>query len=240
MITLAELQRRFSQVVKNEGFAIDSLPSSSTPRFPAKTRVEVYRYAYHARIVGVLEYTFAWSVKVLGKRRGGGILRDFLAAQPSRYRSIDEVGQNFPAYLAERRLDKEIPYLLELARFEWICNLCEVTAHGKESSKVRLKPSSFLFESSWPVHTIAEAGKKPKTLRRKPTRLLIYRLQGDAWWVSVSKKDFELLERMALGMDVADAGQLLLEKGFSPEQARKFFMKWSAQGAFSPFKKGKN
>ncbi|MDA0703602.1 MAG: DNA-binding domain-containing protein [Proteobacteria bacterium] len=93
----------------------------------------------------------------------------FSAAHPPERPILAEYGANLPAFLADHAVAKELPYLTDVARLEWLRQLAyfaadaeSVAAEGlaalAEADRIALRlarhPSVGLLESAYPVYAI--------------------------------------------------------------------------------------
>lgn len=115
--TLAELQRDFLADMRGvtPDAAMEHLASGA---IPAATGIAIYRNAYAARLREALENDHP----VLGRYLGDGLwarmCEGYLAAHPSRVRSLRHFGESLPEYLASVEPFSASPQLAELARLE--------------------------------------------------------------------------------------------------------------------------
>lgn len=67
--TLHTLQHRFKKALQTEArLNKDQLSALETPLVPFQTRIGIYQYAYHARIIEALESDFPRLQKRIGKK----------------------------------------------------------------------------------------------------------------------------------------------------------------------------
>ncbi len=86
-----------------------------SPRVAPARLFGIYRHAYRARLVESLSQDFPGLAAMLGAAVFAELVRDYLAAHPSRYRSIRWVGHALPDFLAARGPSP----LADMARLEW-------------------------------------------------------------------------------------------------------------------------
>lgn len=78
----------------------------------------VYKHAYSARLVEILENEFSALAAFLGAERFDIAARAYVAAVPSRHRNARWVGRDLADFLARTEPYADRPVLAELARFE--------------------------------------------------------------------------------------------------------------------------
>src|SRR6187402_3614901 len=100
---LAERQRIFKQVLKSQAAVSED-----------DRRMLVYRRGVFARMLESLSDDFPQIAQTLGDQEFRALISDYLAAHPSRYSSLAELGRDFPAWIAKIK-----PVLADLAELEW-------------------------------------------------------------------------------------------------------------------------
>ncbi len=110
--SLADLQRAFQDYVlgRDEAFRSAVRDSRRTDR---DTLLAVYRDGYALRLVEALGNDFPGLLAVTGPGDFEALARAYIAATPSRYRSVRWYGAGLADFLAAT------PALAEMARFEW-------------------------------------------------------------------------------------------------------------------------
>lgn len=87
-------------------------------RLPADTGLGIYAHAYGARLREALENDHPVLGQFLGDESWEALCSGYIAAHPSRVRSLRDFGNALPAYLAKVEPFRHHPQLAELARFE--------------------------------------------------------------------------------------------------------------------------
>lgn len=100
--------------------ATRTLASSSTE---STQRLEIYRNAYLGRLTESLKENFGALEAALGDAPFDEAVSAYIAAVPSRHRSIRWYGDSFPTFLAVTPPWKGMPWIADLARFEWTVTL---------------------------------------------------------------------------------------------------------------------
>ncbi len=241
--TLHELQKCFGEAVTNPDFCLDKLNwIKATPNFSLSDRMEVYRYAYRARMLESLTEDFLQVQLHLGKDRFSNLAHLFISDVPSTYASLAEVSREFPKFLRER-LPAGKEYVFDLARLEWACIVAETLVFDSsldleslsrisedERNKVRLAlhPGASLIESGWSISSLLKTGDTIP--RRYRTRLLISP-SSDSFEVSrVSRLEREILEKIKSGITIGNLTHFLVEKGMQENRISASFLKWGQKG----------
>lgn len=115
---LTELQRRFQARVLA---AESGIETELLPRDPAELgeRVGIYANGYAARLVEALGVTYPALQRTLGEEAFEQLIRDFVAANPSRFYSVRDYGGEVSLHLAGSGASPRERTLAELAAFEW-------------------------------------------------------------------------------------------------------------------------
>ena len=114
---LAELQRDFLADMRDVApdAAMEHLASGD---IPAATGIAIYRNAYAARLREALENDHPVLGRYLGDALWARMCDGYIAAHPSRVRSLRHFGESLPEYLAEVEPFSASPQLAEVARLE--------------------------------------------------------------------------------------------------------------------------
>lgn len=117
MSALAALQQRFLASVQGRADAAcaDDLAHG---RLPRDTGLRIYTHAYGARLGEALDNDHPVLGAYLGDELWRRMCEGYIAAHPSRYRSLRDFGVGLPAYLLHHEPFRAHPELAELAAFE--------------------------------------------------------------------------------------------------------------------------
>ena len=163
---LKSLQEQFfTSITKENNFFLKSIiPIGS---LSASECVEIYSRGYFARLTEALGETFEATWWVVGDREFFGLCQRCVKERPSSYFDLSEYGLEFLEFLSRQDLAKELPFLNDLAKFEWQFkdifhkkNLVPLMGDRSviNSSNINLtltlSPSATLFESQFSVYEI--------------------------------------------------------------------------------------
>lgn len=114
---LAELQRAF--LADMRGVETDAaMAHLASGGIPAATGLAIYRNAYAARLREALENDHPVLGRYLGDALWARMCDGYIAAHPSRVRSLRHFGESLPEYLASVEPFSASPQLAELAQLE--------------------------------------------------------------------------------------------------------------------------
>ena len=119
MNRLAELQQHFQQCLL--------VPPTDGPqawvradgRAAAERQLAVYIHAYAARLKEALASDYPAVLMAIGEDAFEQLSQTYLKTHPSRYFSLRDFGARLASFIAGEPAYRELPWLAELARFEW-------------------------------------------------------------------------------------------------------------------------
>ena len=202
-------------------------------------RLQIYSYAYHARLVECLAEDFDALRDILGENLFEEIAKEFVLTHPSRFASANEVGKPFAGFLAKLPKLADKPWAIDLARFEWSMveafyafeaprrgaeHLASATAQDWSELRVELDPSVQLFCSKWNLSSMLEDRTPPR--EESPYWGMVYRLEGDSHWQELTQPRYQLLLRLSAGAPIAEATSDLSSSDFNSE----LFSDWWTSG----------
>jgi len=223
-LTLSQFQHLFSQaslrpeealvdpVLLNEIIAGGSLTSD--------TALEVYRTGHIVRLTEALGETFEAVWWVAGDTDYFRLAKEFLLSHPSVSYNLSDFGKSFPAFLAERQPFSDLPFLADLARFEWVfkevfhlpphTSLTPDQFQQQELSgnlHLSFGPSVRLFQSPYSVYeiwklrgTVQES--PPEEDWKKPQWLLCYKYQQQVYVKHLSEPEYLLLDHLCSDLSI--------------------------------------
>jgi hypothetical protein len=222
MRDLASLQRTFQRHVYQPGRAMERAVLA-TPQANAARRLGVYADAYRSRLVEALGTDYPALQGLLGETGFGRMMREFVAAHPSRHPNLRWYGGELERFLARAPRWRRQPLLAELARFEWSLGLAfdapdAPTATAKEVAgvpaadwpgmRLRLHPSVrqlWLRSNAPQVWRAASEGRKPPgtVMQLRPLSWLIWRKGLEPFYRALPPEEAWALGAVARGCDFA-------------------------------------
>ena len=115
---LRQLQNKFQAYLLHSNSSFEEYVIN-TEKVPAEARLAIYANAYQSRLIEALAANYPVLQIYLGHEQFETLGQAYLFAYPSSYRSIRWFGDKLAGFLHENSPYKEIPYLAELAQFEW-------------------------------------------------------------------------------------------------------------------------
>jgi len=246
-MNLGALQRRMQIAIRDAG---------EPPALAGDGRgLAAYRYAWRARMHEALRTNYPVLHRVLGDEGFEAMADDYLAAQPSTFRSIRWFGHRLDAYLRAHPETLPHPAVADMARFEWaICeafdgpdaapmaaqSLAALAPGDWPGLRLALHPTCRMLDLEWSVAPIwrelAEADD-PDHQAAPPEPLdhtvLVWRRELQPQWRSVDALEAGLLKAIAAGLDFsalcALAGEAVGDEGAAAAVVRHV-RQWLAEG----------
>lgn len=223
MSTLLELQLQLRRAVLGGDNAALVAAIRGDGLDPA-ARLRIYRNHAFATLGAVLEGTFPVVCRVVDKRFFAYAVHEYLREHPPHSRCLVEYGVDFADFLAGFAPCKDLPYLADVARFEWALNMAatvrEVAALPIEAliavppEKVPcislcFQPSVRYFASEWPIDAIWQANQQsevPTVDLASGGACIEIRRAGDAVaWRRLDPGAFAFRTALADGLTLAEA-----------------------------------
>ena len=233
---LGEIQTRFQNTVSSRSAKPDGATLGIRDGGPITVarRLEIYRYAYFARIEESLDEDFPKLRRRMGRREFSRLSDRFLETRPSHYASLAELSGDFPTFVAEHGGDGAAE-LSALAAYEWRIVLSNVAPepkidsviHRGENPRFLLHPSVELLETMWEVDRPVKTGRP---LSPRPLRLLIARRRRGGISQRLSPSQYEVLSVIVIGSRVDELAPVVRAGRLSPKQVAGWIERWTVQG----------
>ncbi len=232
-LTLNQFQHLFSQAsLRPEHTGVDPmLLNGIMPggTLTSDTALEVYRTGHIVRLTEALGETFEAVWWVAGDEHYFELAQEFLLTHSSTSYNLSDFGKRFPDFLDKRQPFADLPFLADLARFEWLfkevfhlpphVSLTPDHFHQQPlSGNLRLTfgPSFRLFRSPYAVYEVWKLrGTSQDSLPAKnwgnPQWLLCYKHQQQVFIKHLSEPEYWLLDHLSSGASIEEALERTLE-----------------------------
>jgi hypothetical protein len=216
MRSLPELQREFGDELLGAGSAAG---------------MAVYRGNAYGNWHGALAGAYPVARRIVGAAFFEVLARDYARARPSASGDLNEYGDALAGFLEQYRGTRDLPYLPEVARLEWLAHRAYFAADParfdlSRPTEVRLAPACALMRSAWPVASIwlAHQGSgRPELvdLSAGPERALVHRPDWRVEVTALRPGDFAFLECLQAGetLGVALEAAVAEDAAFEPRRA---------------------
>jgi hypothetical protein len=231
---LRKLQQDFSRYITNKaGLVMDDVVENG--RIDGKTRLDIYRNAYHVRLKKCIEFDHSILGTYLGDELFDQMAASYIRDHPSRNPSLRHFCNQLPEFLKQNDPFKSLPIIAEIAAFERkLLDAFDGADHSRKTvsdllglpaklwPKMRLvfHPSLQVFEACWNSVECWQALKNDKTPPEARKQ--------EAWWFiwrnserltefrSMSRDGYILYRCLKDNYCFADACELLKE--YLPEE----------------------
>ncbi len=185
-------------------------PSGDT----AAARWRIYQEGYVIRLAEAIGNDYPAVERIVGPAAFTGVCSRYLAAFPPSSHDIGRAGAALAVYLPRDPVTERLPFLPDLARFEWTLAEAfvardvvpltwnDVAALGAErlaDLPLRAAPGTALIRSDWPLGELRLAkdtadGEIDIALEGPAVTLLVWRLGYEPRWVVVSEDEAAMVE----------------------------------------------
>jgi hypothetical protein len=233
---------------------------TSGPRMTALERLEVYRRAYHTRLVECLADDYPAVRHALGAGAFDALCRAYIARHPSRGPSLNDYGRSMAAFLLSH--DALSPFSIrafaaDLASLEWAivdvihsATAEHVTLDGLRDVPLELwaearlvpTPALRLLRLEYPANAYFQAmldGRNPAVPAAATSCVVVYRNGPKVWRMDLTQPMFAVLESLAAGRSLGEsleqaAGSFAEDdEGAAGRRVTGWFREWVASGLFA-------
>lgn len=241
MPALREVQAAFRRALLDDDAAeLASLVAEDG--FAVEERIAVYRNNVQVSLTAALRDTFPAICQLVDERFFAYAAHEFIRRDPPERASLSAYGAGFADFLAKFPPCRELGYLADVARLEWLLNaaahaadaramapaaLAAVAAEDTPRLMLRLHPSVDFLASPWPVDRIWRANRpEPSSdeaidLGSGGVRLEVSRCGEDVLLRSLDAATFGFRQALAAGATLHTATErgLAADAGFDVSAA---------------------
>jgi hypothetical protein len=191
-------QREFAAYIRDPG-------NNPAPADVREQRMSMYRELFFNNIEGFLSGNFPVLRKILTDRQWFALAQDFYATHSCKTPYFLEIPEEFLDYLQnERDNPDDLPFLLELAHYEWVEMALSIakeepvvnqqSLENLPERAVVLSPLAWPLVYQYPVQKIGPAFL-PLAAPKQPTFLIVYRnREDDVNFIEITPITYRLLE----------------------------------------------
>lgn len=176
---------------------------------PAPLHMTVYRTNVLGNWSAALAGAYPVVRAIVGAEFFGGLAHHYAHSHPSQSGDLNGYGSQLAAFLETFAHTRDLPYLPDVARLEWLVHLAYYAAGAApfdpaHPEQARLAPACAFLESAWPLARIWQAhqeGGQPAAvdLHAGPDRVLVHRPDWRVEVCSLGTGDYALLRRLLEG-----------------------------------------
>jgi len=118
-MNIKQLQQQFSDTLlyKNDQIAQQIKPKEA---FTSNELLQIYRNNFVMGVTEALSATYQHTLALVGETFFNAVARQFILSAPPQENNMMTYGNGFSEYLHNLEQLKELPYVAEMARFEWL------------------------------------------------------------------------------------------------------------------------
>jgi hypothetical protein len=223
MLALRDLQAEFCRALLGPGDASAALIAAFKDDPFAQERVAIYRNNVLASLTAVLRDTFPVICRLVDERFFAYAAHEFVRAHPPSRPALSEYGAAFPDFIERFPPCRELVYLADVARLEWLINVVATapdepalsldalsSVAPENAAELRFRLSSAYFESPWPVDRIWQANQPDAAdeaidLNAGGARIEVFRRDGAVAFRPIDPAIFGFRKALAEGAILGEA-----------------------------------
>ncbi len=222
------------------------------PQQSAAERLEIYQYAYFARLAECLEDDFPGVFHALGEEEFEKLSQEYVLAYPSGTRNLMHFGQNFAEFCARRKDSSTAPFLADLARLEWqmvevvhappgealpMERLAQLAPEQWAGIRLPKSPTLRFATYSYPVHAYMMAldhDEEPGIPEPLWSAVAVYRKGFQLWRMPLTRPMTAVLSALLDGQTLGEAlSRLENEENAGEDDVMVWFKEWVEGGFFA-------
>jgi hypothetical protein len=193
------------------------------PGDTTSSRWHIYQEGYVLRLTEAIGIDYPALERIVGPAAFTGICRRYLAAFPPSSHDIGRAGASLASYLPRDPVTDRLPFLPDLARFEWALAEAfvardavpltwnDVAAFGAQrlaDLAMRAAPGTAIIRSEWPLGDLRlakdrEDGEIDIVLEGRPATLLVWRHGLEPRWKAADADEAAMVEGALSGLTPA-------------------------------------
>ena len=232
-LTLAELQKQFVRTLHYQ--ANGESCDISAHAVGAEQQVQIYRNNFILSLSDALSATYPIVLELVGEECFAQLARHHVLTVPLLNGDVNQYGAGFARSITHfKQLIKEIPYLVEVAEFEWAIDLAEQRC-TQNSQEIHCRPLSDLanlnpdqqakiqfelipnitrFRSHYAVfslrHSIAINDVSTLNIHQAQAGVIGCNNQGKPWSIALNPAAFDLMYALSRGQILSELDANLL------------------------------
>ncbi len=242
-MTLSQLQSEIFKAVRLDGDLSQVQSVVSTKDLSAVERLRTYQRSSVLKITSCLEDDFQVTKSFLGEDLFEQLSRKYFHQYPADTHFINECGKNFPSFLQQEPLQKQLPFLFDLAKMEWLrvesfFNFFDYrtplpTSINPELHRIIINPSLIKMNSSWPIHKIWE---DEVAYKAEPSELFIWTTENRKVHCEAWPSDKTLVLNALLSSETIEEASEKLSHNMGVDELHTIFQevapRWVSGGLF--------
>ena len=212
---LGDIQGRFKTTMLDTDASLEDVFVSD--RIPLDERLKIYRGNIIGSLTDVLRENFSITDNLVGEEFMRGMARHFIVDNLPNEGCLNSYGAGFPAFIAGFELAKALPYLADVAQFEWALQkayyaqddaalkaeeLVAIAPEALGDLKLELRDSVSLLSSKYPLSAIKtfcekeNRGDEMLDLNQDDVKLMICRPALKTEILELDSASFSMLKHL--------------------------------------------
>jgi len=260
MKQLKKLQNTFQDyVLKPNPFTSTSWVSAEG-KSPPEKQLSIYSYAYHARLEEVLANDYPAILVAIGEKYFHRLAKNYIEVHPSKFFNLRDFGAGLANFIAnliqQQTMWQEMPWLYELAIFEWSLgqafdaaddnllseeDMAGIAPEAWPTLKFKLHSSVQRLDLKWNIIEMWQAltAENPVEVQAKKEDLctyLVWRENLSSHFRSMQQNEqiaFDVLAQAGDFSDICAALSHSIKEDEIPMHVASFLKTWINQGLIS-------
>jgi hypothetical protein len=268
LTSLAAQQEWFARAVmtpESEASPVGAAEAASIltpgPKLDPLGRLEIYRRAYHARLIECLLDDYPAVAAALGENGFDELCRKYIVTHPSTDSNLNAFGRHMASLCRAEPTSSTLGtiafFIADLAALEWaivevihaasadpltMTGLGAVPASRWADARLVATPAFRLLRSGYPVNRYFQAfreGDAPLVPEPEASAVVVYRSGPTIWRMDISDAAFDLLhaltsgQSLAASLESASAALSGVDEGEAAARVSAWFRDWVSSGLFS-------
>ena len=209
-------------------------------------RAQIHKNNFFITLADALRQVYPVLNRLVGEEYFDHVARDYVCSNPPKGGCLVDFGEDFPSFMAARSEVRNLVYLEDVGRFEWLLNESfheedavsvaptvfeEFVEESYGDLRFQFLPSSRLFYSPYPVHKIWQTNlqdESPKqvSLDEGPSWSLIVRPEMEVEVRHLHKADYKFLNALKKNKKLVSAIEDAQNTGedFNPQRVLVDFL----------------
>jgi hypothetical protein len=228
---------------------IEELVTPSS-RMTAIDRLDLYHYAYHARLVECLADDYATVQHTIGESAFDTLAKKYIEAHPSQNPNLNYFGRHFAEFVKKQSWLDNYAFLSDLARLEWamvevlhaasaptlsLAGLQQLAPEEWATITMSAAPTLRFLEFDYPANNFLQAmrdEKHPPIPAREWSATAVYREKFTVWRMGFTRPMAGVLTRLLRGATLGDALDSLELTNTDEGDVMVWFREWVSGGFF--------
>ncbi|MCX7155593.1 MAG: DNA-binding domain-containing protein [Rhodocyclales bacterium] len=251
MLALPEIQSRFYAAIMagTEPVEVAVLQVLEEDARRGRRRLAAYRRGIFGNLCNALVATYPLVSRIVGLPFFREAARHYIVANPSRSGDLNDYGESFAGFIGDYPHARELPYLADVARLEWLVQstrhaadcgpadlsiLAGIPAERYGDLVFELDPTCARMDSVWPVHAVWRVNQEAyigdmQVDFSRGCRILLRRHMGAVSLESLSAAEAAFLDALAGRMPLAQAAAAALHEDADFDFGTRL-QEWMASG----------